>query len=237
MKRALAIALGIGIALLAGCSARQKPTPAATSGKQAAPASMSGDDSGFLDDYAALRPGGPDDVLRVYRNPTADWPSYDKVLLEPVTLWRSGKKSLAPISEDDLLRLANDFESAVRQKLGAHFKVVEAPGPGVLLVRLAITEARASDPVLDVVTATGGDGQQAASGSDPLSPDLRAFVDAAAIEGELRDAQTKTILAQGIDRRRSGAPPIATWGDLDAMFARWADRVCGGLAARTGRGG
>lgn len=239
MKRALAIALGIS--LLAACSARQKAAPpaapAAAPSAKPAPAVATGDSSGFLDDYSALRPGGPDDVLQVYRNPSADWQSYDKILLEPVTLWRSGKKSLTPISEEDLLRLANDFEAAVRRELGTHFQMVTTPGPGVLLVRLGITEVRPSDPVLDVLTATGDGTQPAASDVGPLSPELRAFVDAAAIEGELRDAQTKALLAQGIDRRRSGAPAIATWADLNAMFARWADRVCGGLAARTGRGG
>ena len=75
MSRALAIA--VAVVLLAACSARQKaPTPA----------SPPAEASGFLDDYAALRPGGPDDVALVYRNPDADWKAYDKVLLEPVTL-------------------------------------------------------------------------------------------------------------------------------------------------------
>jgi hypothetical protein len=227
MNRTAAIAGAIAISLLAGCSARQKATPVTPSAET----------SGFLDDYSSLQPGGPNDVLLVYRNPAADWQAYDKVLLEPVTLWRSGKNSLAPIPDDDLLRLANDFDAAVRQRLGTHFTLVDAPAPGVLLVRLGITEARASDPVLDVLTATGETTVPAASGSGPLSPELQKFVDAAAIEGELRDAQTKTLLAQGVDRRRPGAAPIATWGDLDALFARWADRVCGGLEARTGRGG
>ncbi|MBY0278928.1 DUF3313 domain-containing protein [Candidatus Binatia bacterium] len=224
MSRALAIALGL--AVLAGCSARQdKPAPAAATA----------DASGFLDDYSALRAGGPDDVLLVYRDPNADWQAYDKVLLEPVTLWRSGKKSLAPISEDDLLRLANDFEAAVRQRLGASFPVVDTPGPGVLLVRLGITEARASDPVLDVLTATGASGEPATQKDGPLSPELQTFIASAAIEGELRDATTGLLLAQGVDRRRAGAPPIDTWGDLERVFARWADRVCSGLATRTGR--
>src|SRR6266566_6625967 len=71
--------------------------------------------SGFLDDYSLLRPGAAGEVALVYRNPHADWTSYDKVLLEPVTLWRSGRKSLDAVPEEDLLRLVDDLESAVRR--------------------------------------------------------------------------------------------------------------------------
>ena len=139
------------------------------------------------------------------------------------------------MTEADLLRIANDFEAAVRHRLGRSFTVVDAPGPGVLVIRLGITEARASDPVLDVLTASGG--SDAAPASDgPLPPEVAKFVANAAIEGEVQDAQTKVLLAQGVDRRPPGVAPATTWGELDQRFARWADRVCGGLAARTGRG-
>ena len=47
--------------------------------------------SGFLDDYTLLRDGGPNELWRVYRNPKVDWHAYRAVLLEPVTLWRSGR--------------------------------------------------------------------------------------------------------------------------------------------------
>jgi hypothetical protein len=73
------------------------------------------------------------------------------------------------------------------------------------------------------------------SDQGPIGSELRRFINAAAIEGEIRDAATDELLAQGIDRRRPGAPPIATWADLDRAFAFWADRVCSRLEARTGR--
>ena len=84
--------------------------------------------SGFLDDYSTLREGGPGEVALVYRNPQADWKSYDKVLLEPVTLWRSGRKSLDAVPEEDLLRLVDGLESAVRRRLGEGFGLVENAG-------------------------------------------------------------------------------------------------------------
>jgi hypothetical protein len=211
-------ALTIALLLLAGCAARA-PRPAA-------------DVSGFLDDYSLLRQGGPGEVALVYRDPDAQWTAYDKVLLEPVTLWRSGRQSLDPVPEDDLLRLVAGLEHAVRGRLGTDFRLVERPEPGTMRIRLAITEARASDPVLDVLRARAD--EKVTPGSGPLDPETRRFIEAAHIEGEIRDAATDRLLAAGVDRRRrEGAPPIDTWADVVRAADFWAERVCGALAART----
>src|SRR5262245_8522981 len=114
-------ALGAVLLLLvvSGCATRRTAQP-------------SREMSGFLDDYSVLREGAPGDVALVYRNPKADWTRYDKVLLEPVTLWRSGRKSLDPVPEDDLLRLVSALEDALRRQLGAGFRLTDQPGPGVI---------------------------------------------------------------------------------------------------------
>jgi uncharacterized protein DUF3313 len=190
--------------------------------------------SGFLDDYSLLREGAPGEVALVYRNPEAKWTSYDKILLEPVTLWRSGRKSLDPVPEEDLLRLIGGLESAVRRRLGEGFRLVDGPGPGVMRIRLAITEARASDPILDVMRAHADAATATADG--PLHPETRRFIEAAQIEGEIRDAATNQLLAAGVDRRRrDGAQPIDTWAQVTRAMDFWADRVCTRLEARTGK--
>ena len=190
--------------------------------------------SGFLDDYTLLRKGGPDELWRSYRNPKADWNAYHTVLLEPVTLWRSGRKSLDPIPKEDLLRLVTDFQTAVRTALGEDFHIVDRAGPGVMRIRLGITDARAADAVLDVLSARRGTDRAHAADAGPLHPETRRFLESAVIEGEIRDAQTNTLLSEGIDRRRPGAPAPATWADVDTAFARWAARACARLEVRTG---
>src|SRR6266478_4434131 len=131
MKALLATLL---VLVVGGCAHRNAAPPAEM--------------SGFLDDYALLREGGPNDLALVYHAPDAHWAAYDKVLLEPVTLWRSGRKSLEPVPEEDLLRLVSDFQSVLRTALGEGFRVVDQAGPGVMRIRLAITDAHASDPLL-----------------------------------------------------------------------------------------
>jgi hypothetical protein len=190
--------------------------------------------SGFLDDYSLLREGGPNELKLVYRNPEAKWSAYHEVLLEPITLWRSGRKSLAPVPEEDLLRLVSDFQNAVRMRLGEGFRFVDAPGPGVMRIRLGITDARASDHVLDVLTAPHGTGRPHPAGAGALDPETKRFLARAVIEGEIRDAQTNTLLAEGIDWRPRDLPPVETWAEIDRGLAFWADRTCTRLEARVG---
>src|SRR5262247_3205783 len=168
------------------------------------------DTSGFLDDYSLLREGGANELHLIYRNPKADWHAYNAVMLEPVTLWRSGRRSLQPVPQEDLLRLVTDFQSAVRAHLEKDFRFVDQPGPGVMRIRLGITDARASDPVLDVLTAPGSAGRKHVMESGALDEETRRFLETLVIEGEIRDAQTNELLAEGVDRRKPDAKPLAT---------------------------
>jgi hypothetical protein len=222
MPRTRSRALTVALLFAAACAAR-RPHDAT-------------DFSGFLDDYSLLRRGGPDEVALVYRDPEAPWTSYDKVLFEPVTLWRSGRKSLDAVPEGDLLRLIADLEGAVRRRLGDGFALVDKPQPGAMRIRLAITEARAADPILDVLRGRGeGD---VTRGTGTLDVQTRRFIESAHIEGEIRDATTDRLLAAGVDRRRrEDALPIDTWADVDRALDFWAQRVCARLEARTRRRG
>jgi hypothetical protein len=219
MKR---LAIVLTILALAGCASRAAaPRPLRI--------------SGFLDDYALLRESAPGDVRHVYRNPDADWAGYSKVLLEPVTIWRSGRKSLEPVPKEDLLRLVEDFQGAVRARLARDFRVVDEPGPGVLRIRLAITDADAADPVLDVLAAPRGSGRPHPAGGGPLDANTRRFLESAVIEGDIRDAKTSVVLAAGVESRRPGAPPLRTWAEVDQAFAFWADRLSARLEAAGAR--
>jgi len=192
------------------------------------------DTSGFLDDYSLLREGGANELHLIYRNPKADWHAYNAVMLEPVTLWRSGRRSLQPVPQEDLLRLVTDFQSAVRAHLEKDFRFVDQPGPGVMRIRLGITDAHASDPVLDVLTASRGTGRPHRAGSGALDLETRRFLESVAIEGEIRDSQTNVLLAEGVDRRRREIPASETWAEVDRAFDFWAERMSAKLERRTG---
>ena len=188
------------------------------------------DTSGFLDDYSKLRKGPPEGATLAYRNAGANWAGYDKILFEPVTIWRSGKRTLDEIPEDDLRRLASEFQSAVRSRLEPDYRFVDRAGQGVMRVRLGITAARQSEHALDVFEYVVPPDEQVPS-TQELAPATRALVVAAAIEGELTDAMSGELLAAGVDRRGE-RNAIRTWGDVRAGLDRWAAWLAGRLRQR-----
>ena len=189
--------------------------------------------SGFLDDYSRLAPGGPDQPSFVYRDPQARWGGYERILFEPVTIWRSGRGSLADIPGADLERLAFELQRSVRAQLERHFELVDRPGPGVLRVRLGLTQARQADPLLDIFTYAVPPMDDLPA-DEPLTAATRGFVAAAAVEGELSDTVTGTLLAAGVDRRRTHE--LRTWAGVRAAADRWAAWFAGRLE-RARRGG
>jgi Protein of unknown function (DUF3313) len=50
--------------------------------------------AGFLPNASLLQPGGSGQAALVYRNPTADFSRYNKVLLDPVTIWTAPDSQL-----------------------------------------------------------------------------------------------------------------------------------------------
>jgi hypothetical protein len=183
--------------------------------------------SGFLDDYSRLRPGPAEGATWVYRNPDARVAAYDRILFEPVAVWRSGKRSLDAIPEEDLQRLAAEFQRAVRSRLAADYRLVDAAGPGILRVRLAITAARREDRALDVFTFAVPP-EHPVPDTEQLDAAMHALVVAAAIEGELSDSVTGEVIATGVDLRGERRA-LRTWGDVRAALDRWAAWLAGRL--------
>jgi hypothetical protein len=183
--------------------------------------------SGFLKDTSQLKVGDDDEALLVYFNPTADWSRYDKILLEPVTVWRNENFDPDDISKEDLQRLVDALYIAVKDQLAKDYQIVDRSGPGVLRMRVAITEAEDSWVVLDTITNVLPIGigiNLATKGITGTS----AMVGEAAIEAEILDSLTNERLAALIDKRagtKSYQDKFKEWGDVDKAFIFWAERA------------
>jgi hypothetical protein len=181
--------------------------------------------SGYLEDYSILR---KDETGYVYQNPAAVWASYDKIMFEPVVIWRGGSASLDRVAESDLLRLAAALEHAVRARLARDYTLVDDTGPGVMRLELALTEARESDSVLDALITDVGDEFEPLD-TAPLAAATEEFVDASKIEGELRDGDSGALLAAAVDLwigpRQSPKGSPDSWDDVRRAFEFWADRL------------
>ena len=192
--------------------------------------------SGFLGDYSKLRQGGDDEAQLVFINPQADWSKYTKVLMDPVRVYANRDSKLAKHSPSELKILVDSFDASIRTAIAGDYAFVTSPGPEVLRIRIAITEAKGSVVLLDtmsnvlppmvVVTSL----KKAATGT-------HLAVGKTGVEAEILDAQTGKQLAAMVDERAGGKTfkgKFGKWNDTKAAFDHWAGRLKARLATLRG---
>lgn len=188
--------------------------------------------SGFLEDEWQLEPGRRGQAQRVYIDPEADFSRYDRVLIDPVTIWVQEGSDAGGAPREDLQQLADTLETMLRTQLALDFELVSRPEARTLRIRTAITEARKSNVVLDIVSTvlpparlTGAIGR--------LTTGTYAFVGRAAVEMEIVDAVSARRLIAAADER-SGRKTLRgstdAWSDVHDAFAWWADALRARLA-------
>jgi len=181
--------------------------------------------SGFLGDYSMLQKGKEGEALLLYLNPNADWASYDKVLFESVTIWHGEDSKLDNIPKEDLQRLVNYLHTAIVTKLRADYEIVNEPGPGVLRIRMAITEAEKSKDILDVFF-TMEQQELHIPGGKVMTIDAGSVAGRVGIEGEITDAGNGEMLAAAVDNRSGSRIDLkASWNDVEQAFQYWAERL------------
>lgn len=178
---------------------------------------------GFLGNSASLLEKGEDgDALRRYINPNADWRSYTKVILEPVTIWKD--KETEDVSPEDLQTLVNFLHGQLYDMLGKDYTIVQQAGPGVMRATLAITEAEASDPAMDTISSVIPQLRILTGIKGYIVGGKPGFVGSASIEMKLTDAQTGTLLLAGADRRggtKNLSGVTKEWNDVEKAYIYW----------------
>ena len=216
----VAISLLIGVG---GCAATQE--------------AKSVEKSGFLGDYSRLKEGergsfisqgAEGQALWVYKNPAADWRKYRKVWLDSVTVWKSQKDSqLQDVSVEDRQRLAASLWSKLDEQLRKDYEMTSNPGPDVLHIQVAITEADSSNPVLDLVTSVYLPAK-VLSGTKSLATGVAAFAGSASAEMRVTDSATGTVLLEAVDRRggtKSVMGSWSSWHDAEEAYRFWAEKT------------
>jgi hypothetical protein len=181
--------------------------------------------SGFLDDYSILQAGaGDNEALLRYVNPIADWKQYTKVMIDPVQLWMGQGSSLRTIPLEERVRLTSLLLGQLQNALLADYRVVREPGPHVMRLSVALTEAEASNTVLDTLSSVLPTGY-VVSGTKSLTTGTGTFVGSASVEAKITDAELGTLLAAAVDRRggtKSLSGVTSEWDDVEESFQYWA---------------
>ena len=207
-----------------------------TAGCAATQGAKSVEKSGFLGDYSMLKEGqrstikegAEDQALWVYKNPAADFRKYRKVWLDPVTVWVSQKDSqLKDVSVEDRQRLAALLWSKLDEELRKDYQMTNQPGPDVMHIQAAITEAGESNAVLDTVTSVVPQTRML-SGMVSMGRGVSLFTGSASAEMKITDSSTETLLVAVVDRRggtKSLSGVTNSWHDVEEAYRFWAEKV------------
>jgi len=189
--------------------------------------------SGFLGDYSKLHPGRPGQAEFTYRDTGVDLSKYRKAMLDPVQIWAAENNSaLSDLSREDQQLLVDYLYVALRDALAKDYTLVNEPGPDVMRIRCAITEARADSPVKDLLSTVTPIGL-GISYAKRLATGTHSGVGIVSVEGELLDSTTGKRIAAVIDRRagtKSLVGKPTRWGDVQDAFNFWARRMQTNLA-------
>lgn len=195
-----AIPAVVGCLVLAGCA---EPKPAPYVGFAARPYLQPND--------------GPGAGTIPYRYTSdADWSHYDRAILEPVSLYQGADNQFGTMSMRNRTALAQYAQEAFAKALQDRFTLVTTPGPGTLRIKVTLTGAATSTPVISTFAHLdiGGNlynGIQAARGEGGLMTGW--MMDAV----EISDATSGQLLAAYEEKRHPNAfNPMATFGALAA---------------------
>jgi Protein of unknown function (DUF3313) len=218
----------VGLLMLAGCSATVAPSPNViqrVSGEAPAPHG-----SGFLGDYSQLKPGTGEQPQWVYNNPQADWTKYTKVMLDPVTFLALEQDNVA---QKDQRWLCDYFYNSLKEQLSTKFTIVDQPGPGVMRVQMALTDASGAVPVLRTVSVLVPQAR-VANMVQSLASGSYAFVGSATAEVQITDSVTGERLAAYMDKRLGGMAFKSAaqwkWGDAQTALDYWSKKLADRLA-------
>jgi uncharacterized protein DUF3313 len=148
--------------------------------------------SGFLGDYSQLEHRGGSPARLVYLDPAVDFSRYERVIVDPVVVWKSDEARFAGISPAQREVLARELQAELERACAQEFGISRTSGPGSLRVRTALTAATA-----------------APRSSDPER------LESVAVELEIVDAVTHQRLAAAVDSKAQVDAKAAfeEWGD------------------------
>ncbi len=184
--------------------------------------------SGFLKDYSGFEPGPKGGVALRYIKEDVDFNAYDKVMLDRAVFYFSDDKKKKRVPPDELLELSDVFYKFMTEALAGAYPVVNKPGPGVLRMRIAITDVAPSKPVLNTMASLLFIPLVVSSIKKAITG-THTYVGQVSIEAELLDSQTNERVAAAIDRRAGARHNVLEgmhrWGHAKDAFEFWAKRL------------
>lgn len=129
--RWMAVSSILVLGLVVGCTGRPKVTH-----------------SGFLRDYSQLKL--EEDGAKRYLNPSKNLRQYNKFIIDPVVVHFAPNSKGTAIDPAKLKELSDYFRNQLVKGLSKRYRVVRSSGPGVLRIRIAITDIKKTTAVANI---------------------------------------------------------------------------------------
>lgn len=189
--------------------------------------------SGFLGDYPSFtynKETGADVWFKSSEKGVLVLKPYHKILLSPIEIWLNEESSYKGINPDELKAITDYFAKAIEKQLGDSYPIVSEPGPGVLHLRIAITNVQRSKPkrkwygYIPVALVVEG-GKKVAQSAAGESVDLIE----ATVEMEALDSVTEERLVAAIDTHKTDKikreKEDVSWEPIQSILDFWAERI------------
>jgi hypothetical protein len=185
--------------------------------------------SGFLKHSDQLNKGADGDALLVYNNPAADFGKYTSIQIDKIQVYAGPESKLAKVPKEDVKRLVNYLDAALRKQLKGDYRVVTTAGPKTMRLRVAVTDAKASRVTLDTLSAIMPPGM-AISALTKMATGTASAVGSTSIEAELVDSVTGERLFAAVDERAGRKytgkfDKFDKWQDVRDAYDYWAERT------------
>ena len=185
---------------------------------------------GFLPQPALLQPGMAGEAALNYRNPTINFATYNAVMLEPVQLWLAPGSSLDSVPPNQRQAAANLFYADLRDAIQKHCQLTTTAAPGVMRFQFAIVDATLPNVALNTIALYAPYESSAYDAASLLfNKGVGYFAGTATVEGYATDANNRTLLWQGVDKRGGTTAAVEntlnTWLDVHHAFQAWSSQL------------
>jgi len=206
MIRVLGVgALGAAV-LLAGCAA---PGPSGGAPGAGSAGTVASDVSaasvrrvGFLTDYSRLQPMPGGGGMLCWRNAGTNWKQFDKVMFERIQVFLK-PGSTQSVDPTDLKMLIDYFHSDLVKAMQPEAQVVNAPGSGVLRVRIALTDLVPTNTIASLAGTAAPYGFVAEIGAGAATGKpvgSTPYLGQTGIEVQFRDGASGQLIGECADR-------------------------------------
>jgi Protein of unknown function (DUF3313) len=180
----------------------------------------------FLPQPGLLAPGGPGRADLVYLNPKVPLSNYDKIMIDPVTIWAGPNSALNSVPADQQRALANAAFADIYDALKDHCDMVQTASPGTIHFHFALVDTKEPNAVINTVATYAPYASTAYSlASFAFNHGVGYFAGTATGQGFATDAMNGTLLWQAVDKRGGttsfAANTLDNWRDVRHVFEAW----------------